>query len=602
MGMIAGALAVGFLSVITGGGGWYYYSNSEPSLEDEYDFIIVGAGSAGSVLANRLSYDQNNTVLLLEAGGSPPFDSWVPAGSSKMQHTRHDWEYVTTPQQNALKGFRSRMAHWPRGKMMGGTSALNYMLYVRGHREDYNDWAKKQGCRGWGYDDVRKYFYQSEKVVSKGWHNSRYHNTEGELSVSMLHPSNSLPEAFVQACDEAGYGVVQDYNGQSMLGCSIAQVNIERDYRVSTYDAFLGSIGSRANLHVIGNALVSEIDIINKRADGVIVTKNNMRLLIKARKEVIISGGTVNSPQLLMVSGIGPKKHLEELKIKVLADLPVGQNLQDHMLLPLAFSTDVPTLSERDDTYLNQIRYFTGYNTPIRSNIVEALGFIDTENTTPGTSSRPDIMIQFAVTSGQQDDHKNFNMDPEKFGSLPGISRSDAEPQHYVYVLPTLLKPKSRGQIRLTSKDIKVKPEINPNYLAQMDDIHTLARGVEATLNIMKQEAWQSVGGDLKIQLNTKQCDDFEFKSQGYWQCIIEHFATTDYHPVGTCKMGSKSDKTAVVTPDLKVKGIRKLRVIDASIMPEIPAANTHAPTVMIAEYGAEKIMNEHKMQKPVFK
>ena len=252
---------------------------------------------------------------------------------------------------------------------MGGTSALNYLLYVRGHQQDYNDW-QALGCPGRGYDDVRKYFYQLEKVISKGWHNSRYHNTKGELSVSMLRPTNDLPEAFVDACEQAGYGLALDYNGQSMLGCSMAQMNMKKDYRVSAYDAFLGSIGSRTNLHAIGNALVTAINIDGKMATGVTLTKNGEARVVRARKEIIISGGTVNSPQPLMVSGIGPRKHLETLDIKVVADLPVGQNLQDHMLLPLAFSSTVPTLSERDDSYLNQLYYFFGYETPLRSNIV----------------------------------------------------------------------------------------------------------------------------------------------------------------------------------------------------------------------------------------
>ena len=484
--------------------------------------------------------------------------------------------------------------------MLGGTSALNYLLYVRGHQQDYDDW-ESLGCTGWGYKDVKKYFYRSEKVIDQGWHNQQYHNTKGEMSVSMLHPTNDLPGAFLNACKQAGYGHTEDYNGQSMLGCSMSQVNMENSYRISAYDAFLCCIRCRTNLHVIGNALVTSINSEDKKVTGVTLIKNGVQRAIRARKEVIVSAGSVNTPQLLMLSGIGPKEDLDKLGIDMIADLPVGQNLQDHMLLPLAFSSTVPTLSERDDTYLNQISYFAGLDTPLRSNIVEALGFIDTTGANRNASSRPDILLQFAVTSGQRSDHKNFNLDPKKFASLPGISRDDTVTKHYVYVLPTLLKPQSRGNIRLVSKNISVKPEIDPNYLAREEDVETLVRGVEATLKIMSQAAWRDVGGDLEIKLNTKECSDHEFKSKGYWRCIVRHFATTDYHPAGTCKMGAENDETAVVTPDLKVKGITGLRVIDASVMPVIPAANTHAPTVMIAEYGADKIMNEHAMEKPAF-
>jgi choline dehydrogenase len=524
-----------------------------------YDYIIVGAGSAGCVLANRLSENAKIKVLLLEAGPSDwhPFIH-MPAGIAKLIGQKGvNWDYSTAPDPN----MDGRRLWWPRGKVLGGSSSINAMCYIRGNAKDYDQWAE-QGATGWHWANVLPYFKRSEGN-SRG--DSEFHNGSGPLGVSDPRHKNVLSEVFVEAASQAGYAKTTDFNGAQQEGFGFYQTSTRDGARCSSATAYLKPIRSRPNLTVMTHANVQRIIIKAGKACGVLVSQNEKAAHeIFSTKEILLCGGAINSPQLLMLSGIGPAEHLKQHSIEVHSDLPgVGENLQDHLdVCIMQRCTQNVTYDKTNDVAiaLNYYLFKKGAGT---SNIAEAGGFI---RSALAEDERPDI--QFHFVPAQLDDHGR--------NRLPGLG----------YTLHAcFLRPKSRGRLRLSSTNANDKLHIESGYLSDNDqfDLQMMREAVKLSRQLLSQAAFADYRGEEIFPGNAAQSDED-------LNTFIRRKAESIYHPVGTCKMGSDSDAMAVVDTHCKVRGVQGLRVIDASIMPSLIGGNTNAPTMMIAERAADLI------------
>lgn len=518
-----------------------------------YDYIIVGAGSAGCVLANRLSQNPNNTVLLLEAGGPDNGREFqVPLLGWSLQNSDADWAYRTEPQ----SGMHGRSIPWPRGKALGGSSSINAMIYIRGHRQCYDDWAALSND-GWGFDNVLPYFKKSEHYFLG---ENDFHATGGELHVANPRDPNPLSCAFVDAALEFGLPANNDFNGRSQSGVGFYQLTQKDGRRCSTSVAFLHPILHRPNLTVQTQAQATRLLFDGHCVTGVAYLQDGQPQKADARREVILCGGAINSPQLLLLSGIGPGRHLQALNVPVLVDLPgVGQNLQDHLDVPVVLHAREP-ISLRPHSPTAEIEYRHFQKGDLTSNGPEAGGFVRTRPDLP----MPDLQYHFSPSSRAE------LADPAVY------------PNAFI-IWPGLLLPESRGHIELRSPDPLAQPLIQPNYLADERDIEVLLYGLKQAREIFQTNAFLPFI-DRVILPHPEITADNDLRD------YIRQTATTIYHPVGTCKMGV--DPTAVVDPQLKVHGVEGLRVADASIMPTIINGNTNAPAIMIGEKAAEMILS----------
>jgi choline dehydrogenase len=519
----------------------------------EYDYIIVGAGSAGCVMANRLSENPSNRVLLLEAGG-PDYNPFIhiPAGLAQLSQNRNiNWWYETEPQD----GLNQRKLFWPRGKVLGGSSSINAMIYNRGQREDYDDWASL-GNPDWDFESVLPYFLKSEDQQRGA---SELHATGGPLPVQDLKYSNPLSQNFLLAATQLGYPLNDDFNGQQQAGFGLYQVTQRNGQRCSTACAYLRPARKRSNLKVMTRTMTQRILLESGCATGVEVShKGKIRQFSAA--EIILCGGAINSPQLLMLSGIGPADHLQATGIQVKHDLKgVGQNLQDHLDICTLISSSNHATYDKINQVLAGLKYLFGKNGPASSNIAEGGGFIASDL---ATDERPDI--QFHFVPAMLDDHGRH--------VLPGRGMT-------IHACP--LRPHSRGEIQLKSADPAESPAIRPNYLQDPRDLELMLEGARLAREIFMQQAFDSSRDGFIFPEESVQSEDEIID-------FIRRRAETIYHPVGTCKMGS--DSMAVVDSDLRVHGVENLRVIDASIMPELISGNTNAPVIMIAEKCADAI------------
>lgn len=575
----------------------YNRGNDEPvSLNATYDYIILGAGSAGCVLANRLSEDPESSVLLIEAGGSEDdnFNISIPIASGMLQKTEQDWKYQTIPQKKACLALHEKRSAWPRGRALGGTSNLNYMQYVRGSRHDYDGWAK-EGCKGWSYKDVLPYFIKSEDIQIPELKNSEYHGKGGYLSVSDGTSTPLSKNAYAPAMKEIGLPFT-DCNGKSQIGYCNSQETIRNGERASTVKAFLRPVMDRKNLHVSMKSFVTKILIKDKKAVGVAFIKDNKKYIIMAKKEVILSAGSVNSPQILMLSGIGPKKHLEEKGIPVVADLPVGDNLQDHIMTFIDFHDNTSSALNKD-THMapfNIIKYLLFKKGIMGKSQLEGTAFL-----ADGDNLPPYFQLHFFSLMYEPEfinlyiDLLNYDRKYTDGKRKEFQSTIDRNLRTFI-ILPILLHPKSKGSIRLQSDDPFDPPLIDPNYLDHPDDVKTMLRGIREVLKLGDTKTFKSIGASTQDPFDayTPDCDGFQKNSDDYWICRIKHYTFTVYHPTSTCRMGAKDDPTAVVDPELRVKGIQNLRVVDASVMRNVPSGNTNAPTIMIAEKATDLIRN----------
>ena len=524
-------------------------------MATSYDFIIVGAGSAGCVLANRLSADPANRVLLLEAGPRDwnPFIH-MPAGLAKLVHFKSlNWNYQTEPEPE----LKQRRLYWPRGKVLGGSSSINAMCFVRGHRSDYNDWAEA-GNPGWAWDDVLPYFLRSQNQARGG---SDLHGTGGPLSVEDLSYSNPLSEVFIRAAEQAGFAPNRDFNGPAQRGFGLYQVTQRGGRRCSTAVGYLKPARQRPNLTVLTGALTLNLEMEGDRVTGVRYRRHGVTRSVSAEREVLMAGGAINSPQLLMLSGIGPGEELRGAGITVRHELPgVGANLQDHLDICTLTRCSQPITYDQLSEIRVGLKYFLYHQGEGTSNIAEAGGFLVSGR---GRDDRPDIQMHFVPAL--LDDHGR--------NRLPGDG-------YTVHACP--LRPQSRGRIGLHSADPRQAPAIHANYLSEPEDLEMMLECVRLSREILNRPAFKPYrgneiypGGDV-----TDRAGLIEF---------IRTKAESIYHPVGTCRMGS--DDGAVVDPELKVRGLDGLRVIDASVMPTLVGGNTNAPTVMIAEKAADLIL-----------
>jgi choline dehydrogenase len=519
-----------------------------------YDFVIVGAGSAGCVLARRLTDDPNTTVLLLEAGGPAKQKEFaIPAAFSKFFRSSHDWAFYTDPQPH----LANRRLYWPRGKVLGGSSSINAMIYIRGHRQDFDHW-RNLGNVGWSFADVLPYFKKSEhqtRIVSE------YHGRSGPLCVSDLRTVNPLSRVFVEAAAELGFPLNPDFNGAQREGFGLYQVTQHRGKRCSAANAFLDPIRKRPNLTVHTGAHATRVLFDKRRAVAVAYLRDGKAEEARAVREILVSCGSVQSPQLLMLSGIGPADHLRSLDISVVVDLPgVGQNLQDHLFLAVSFQCKKPITLDKAETLVNFLKYLAFKKGPLTSNVAESGGFV---TITPGAPA-PDLQFHFGPAY-----YLNHGFDrPEGHGFSIG---------------PTLLRPKSRGRITLHSADSLAPPAIQPNYLSEESDVCVLVQGISLARRLAQTQAFASYCGE-------EYCPGKDIQSAQALAAYVGKAAETVYHPVGTCKMGN--DAMAVVDDQLRVRGVQGLHVVDASIMPTLIGGNTNATTLMIAEKAADLIRN----------
>jgi choline dehydrogenase len=513
-----------------------------------YDYVIVGAGSAGCVLANRLSEDPDVQVLLLEAG--PPDSSQnihVPLGYLKLAGTEVDWDFHSAPEHEC----NDRRITLPRGKVLGGSSSINAMVYIRGNRRDYDDW----GVAGWSWEDLLPYFIKAEdnERGASGWHGAG-----GPLPVSEQRSGNLISRAFVDAGEQAGLARNADFNGAEQDGVGLYQVTQRGGLRASAAVAYLHPAMERANLTVMPYMQVQRVLFEGTRAVGVQASRLGEVQELRAEREVILCGGAYNSPQLLMLSGVGPAEHLTLREVEVLLDRPaVGQNLSDHPATQLVWTTPEPQslLLALEPAALQQ--YEATQTGPFASNLAEAGGFARVGRDAPA----PDVQFHVAPVH------------------IVDEGMSDPE-GHGVWVSPCLLTERSRGSVRLASNDPTAKPIVHNDFYSAGDDLQRMIEALRLTLEICAQPALQPYCAE---PFTTPDGDTDE--------ALRAHVARTTfaiYHPVGTCRMGEDAD--AVVDSQLRVNGVEGLRVVDASVMPVVPRGNTNAPTIAVAERAADLI------------
>ncbi|CAB3220561.1 unnamed protein product [Arctia plantaginis] len=560
-------------------------------LDDpNYDFIVVGAGSAGSVVANRLSENPEWKVLLVEAGGNPNIATEIPQLFFSNMGTSVDWDYHSQPQEGACRGYKKKGCAWPRGKLLGGSSSINGMFYVRGNRADYDEWAAS-GNNGWSYEDVLPYFLKIENFNGDVTHeNEKYHNQNGPLNVVQGKP-NPLENLIIQAAVELGIKNVTDINGDNQMGILVSHTNIKNNFRVSTARAYLSPIKERKNLHVMKHTYATQILFIpgTNTVSGILVNKYGKDITVNAKKEIILSGGSVNSPQLLMLSGIGPKKYLEDVGVTVIADLPVGENLQDHIFAPIFYSMpfdkDTTTLANIFGAFVKYILEGSG---PLKNTSPNrVISFI---NTTDAKSSSPDIQFHYLFlppdASNITDVYGKHGLGEEFHQKFLKMN----EDKLFIAAYSVVLYPKSKGKILLASKNPFEKPLIYADYFKDPEDLACMVRAMKQhSLKLGDTKTFKSAGLNLDwVELDA--CKDIEKASDEYLECIARELTFSLYHPTSTVKMGPENDVTSVVDPELKVRKVNGLRVIDASIMPNIVRGNTNAASMMIGEKGADMI------------
>jgi choline dehydrogenase len=523
---------------------------------EDYDYIIVGAGSAGCTLAYRLGADPALKILVLEAG--KPDNNFLlkmPAGFASLgPDNPYNWHFQTEPQIHC----NNRRMSWPRGKTLGGSSSINAMVYIRGHASDYDHW-RQLGNDGWAFRDVLPYFKRAQNQERGA---SDMHGAGGPLNVANQISPAPINNAFLEACKQAGHKQTADFNGPDQEGVGFYQVTQKDGKRCSTAVAYLRPAIARGNVTVLTEATTARVVIETGRAVGVTYIKGGKETTVRASREVLLSGGAVNSPQLLMLSGVGPAEHLNKMGVSVVADVPgVGSNLQDHLDAATLYHCKTRDTYDTANKLMTLAKYLVATTGPGTSCIAESGGFLSTR---PGLTA-PDLQLHFIPA---------FVIDH---------GRTKLKQNGFTLHM-CQLRPESRGTIRLKSTDPLAHPAIDANYLAEPRDLDVLVEATRMAREIFAQSAFDVYrGNELEPGKSITAKADVEA-----W---VRNRAETIYHPVGTCKMGPASDANAVVDGELRVRGVEGLRVIDASVMPTLIGGNTNAPTIMIAERAADMIL-----------
>ncbi|MEZ5843548.1 MAG: choline dehydrogenase [Hyphomicrobiaceae bacterium] len=543
--------------------------NPEPETAwtDSYDYIVVGAGSAGCVLANRLSADPDVTVALIEAGGRDS-NIWIhiPAGYYKnILNPAITWQFGSGPEPH----LGGRIVNWPRGRVLGGTSAINGLLYVRGQAEDYDHW-RQLGNAGWSFDDVLPYFKRAERQERGA---DALHGGDGPLGVSDVHMNNPLCEAFIKSAVAEGIPFTRDFNGPSQEGVGYYQLTTWKGRRSTTAVAYLNPVRSRPNLSVLADTMTQRVVLEGRRATGIEVTRSGRRQRLQARREVILAAGAIGSPQLLQVSGIGPREVLEKAGVEVRHALEgVGRNLQDHYQARMIFEMrGKGSLNEVWHSTLKQVQVGLEYITQRRGLLTIGAGVVGAFVKSNPDVATPDVQFHFMPLSGEG---------PGKgLHKFPGVIVSVCQ-----------LRPESRGSIKIASPDASLAPRIVSNYLAEEIDRRVLLDAMKLARRIVARPPFADMTVREVLPGRQTQSDDALMQ-------FARDAGTTIFHPCGTAKMGR--DAMAVVDERLAVHGIAGLRVVDVSIMPTMTSGNTNAPAIMIGEKASDMIIQDHRTGRP---
>ncbi|XP_072381715.1 glucose dehydrogenase [FAD, quinone]-like [Diabrotica undecimpunctata] len=563
---------------------------------DEFDFIVIGAGSGGSLLANKLTENKNWKVLVLEAGGIPSDTSDLPFLSFNVQGTSNDWQHTTQATNSSCLGFTNTQCKIPKGKALGGTSALNDMTYIKGYQRDYDKWAEN-GNNGWGWNDVKNYFNYIENIQAPDDLTTSM-GVGGLLPLLKLKNHDPITLSLKEAFNSLSIPYREEQDPTKIIGILETPLCIQSGMRANIGKTILGTIRRRQNLFVSRHTLVDKIVINpeNMAVSEVRVRIGLQTLLIKARKEVILSAGTINSPQILMLSGIGPEEHLKQHNISLIKNLPVGENLQDHLFFTgFSVKLDLNALLPRDPIDI-VYEYFKHRNGLLSTaGIANFLSFITTKN----DSNVPNVSYRHIIFSASDDIllpavTKAFGMEDDIVKAMEKANKYDP----VMMILPGIVNPKSRGKVLLKSNNIEDKPLIYPEYMtdAGEEDIQNLLEGIRFAKKLFETTSLKQHLPEL-LHLPIPNCDEYKFNSDGYWTCALRHLSTTFGDLTSTCAMGPKDDGTSVVDTNLKVHGIKNLRVVDASIIPSIVSSGTQATTMMIGYKAALMIKNDWSVQ-----